>query len=88
MHKLPNEGYLRLPQIIGDKTANPEIPPVIPVCKSTWWQGIKSGKFPKPIKLGHRVTVWRVADIRELIEKEFFGYETKIVKISKKKPSI
>lgn len=72
MHQLPTEGYLRLPQIIGDKTANPIIPAVIPVCKSTWWQGVKSGKFPKPIKLSPRVTVWKVIDIRQLIEKGYY----------------
>ena len=40
----------------------------IPVSKSTWWQGIKDGRFPEPLKLGKRVTVWRVEDIRRLIE--------------------
>ena len=52
---------LRLRQIIGP--GNP-----IPVSKSTWWQGVKDGRFPKPIKLGPRVTVWRADDIRALIE--------------------
>ena len=52
---------LRLRQIIGP--GNP-----IPVSKSTWWQGVKDGRFPKPIKLGPRVTVWRAEDIAALIE--------------------
>jgi hypothetical protein len=38
-----------------------------PVRKSCWWEGVKSGRFPKPVKLGPRVTVWRVEDIRNLI---------------------
>jgi predicted DNA-binding transcriptional regulator AlpA len=54
---LPAEGYVRLPQVLS----------VIPVCKSTWWNGIRDGKYPKPVKLGPRTTVWRVDDIRALI---------------------
>ncbi|MBW7657779.1 AlpA family phage regulatory protein [Hydrogenophilus thermoluteolus] len=45
------------------------IPPLIPVKKTTWWDGVRKGRFPKPVKLGPRVTVWRVEDIRALIEK-------------------
>jgi hypothetical protein len=68
MHVLPETGYLRLPQIIGDRKAEPPIPAIIPVGKSTWWEGVRSGRFPKPVKLGPRVTAWRVEDIRALIE--------------------
>ncbi len=46
MHKLPEAGFLRLKQIIGDNKASPAIPPLIPVGKSTWWAGVKSGRFP------------------------------------------
>lgn len=64
---LPETGYLRLPQIIGNPKADPPIPAIIPVSKSTWWQGIKDGRFPQSVKLGPRTTVWRVEDIRRLI---------------------
>ena len=67
MYSLPETGFLRLPQIIGDPKAEPPIPPIIPVKKSCWWDGVKTGRFPKPVKLGPRVTVWRVEDIRALI---------------------
>ncbi|WP_031431514.1 helix-turn-helix transcriptional regulator [Methylomicrobium agile] len=67
MSKLPETGYLRLAQIIGNAKVNPPIPALIPVSKSTWWAGVKSGRFPTPIKLGLRITVWRVEDIRDLI---------------------
>ncbi|MEH6742681.1 helix-turn-helix transcriptional regulator [Hyphomonas sp.] len=59
--ELPKTGFLRLKDILAP--AGP-----IPVSKSTWWAGVKDGRFPKPLKLGARVTVWRVEDIRELIE--------------------
>jgi len=39
----------------------------IPVGRSTWWAGVKDGRFPKPVKLGPRITVWRAQDIRALI---------------------
>jgi prophage regulatory protein len=68
VHQLPETGYLRLPQIIGDPKADPPIPAVIPVGKSTWWEGVKSGRFPRPVKLGPRITAWRVEDIRALIQ--------------------
>ena len=69
MHQLPQTGYLRLPQIIGNAKAEPPIPAVITVGKSTWWQGVKDGRFPKPVKLSPRTTAWRVEDIRTLIER-------------------
>ena len=61
--KLPATGLLRMKQIIA-----PEGP--IPVSRSTWWKGVKDGRFPKPIKLGKGTTVWRVEDIRALYEKD------------------
>ena len=64
---LPETGFLRLPQIIGNRKANPPIPAIIPVSKSTWWQGIKTGRYPKAVKLGERCTAWRVEDIRALL---------------------
>lgn len=67
MSQIPETGFLRLPQIIGDPNANPPIPPIIPVKKSCWWEGVRTGRFPKPVKLG-RCTMWRVEDICALIE--------------------
>lgn len=67
MIQLPTTGYLRIPHILGDAKANPPIAPLIPVGKSTWWKGVKTGKFPAPIKLGPRITAWRVEDIMALI---------------------
>ena len=69
--QLPEIGYLRLSQIIGNKESIPPIIPLIPVGKSTWWKGIQNGRFPKPVKLGPRITAWRVEDIRKLIETGF-----------------
>lgn len=68
---LPQNGFLRLRHIIGDKNSNPPIPAIIPVSKSTWWAGVKSGRYPQPIRtLGARITAWRVEDIRAYIESQ------------------
>jgi prophage regulatory protein len=68
-YQLPETGFVRLSQIIGNPDAEPPIPPIIPVKKSTWWAGVKSGRYPQPVRtLGARVTAWRVEDIRALIE--------------------
>ncbi|MCI0653582.1 MAG: AlpA family phage regulatory protein [Methylococcaceae bacterium] len=68
MHQLPQTGYLRLSQIVGNPKSTPPIPAIIPVSKSSWWSGVKSGRFPKPVKLGPRITAWKVSDILTLIE--------------------
>jgi predicted DNA-binding transcriptional regulator AlpA len=57
-HRLSTEyGFLRLNQILK----------LIPIGKTTWWNGVKSGRFPKPVKLGARITAWKVEDIKSLI---------------------
>lgn len=55
---LPTTGYVRIDAVLA----------VIPVGKSTWWQGVREGRFPQPVKLGPRTTAWRVEDIRQFIE--------------------
>ena len=65
---LPEIGFLRLPQIIGDAKADPPIPAIIPVSRSTWWAGVKSGRYPPQTKLGPKISCWKVSDIRALIE--------------------
>ena len=55
---IPKTGFLRLPQVLA----------LIPISKSAWWAGCKTGRFPKPIKLGSRTTVWKDEDITALIE--------------------
>lgn len=62
-------GYVRLPQIVGDPKADPPIPAIFPVGRSTWWAGVKSGRYPRSVKLGPRTTAWRATDIRELIDR-------------------
>ncbi|MBS0194782.1 MAG: AlpA family phage regulatory protein [Proteobacteria bacterium] len=55
---LPETGFLRLPDVLK----------IIPVSRSNWWDGVRKGRFPSPIKLSERCTAWRVEDIRTLVE--------------------
>lgn len=58
-HRQTRRGLLRLKEILA-----PVGP--IPASKSTWWAGVKTGRFPKPVKLGPRITAWRAEDIDKL----------------------
>ncbi len=57
-YTLPETGFIRIDDILK----------LIPIGKSTWWAGVKSGKYPKSIKLGSKTALWKVEDIRTLIE--------------------
>lgn len=61
---IPETGFLRLKQIIGDP--NKQIPALIPVGATTWWNGVKSGRYPKGVMHGGR-RLWAVEEIRALI---------------------
>lgn len=58
MYQLPEKGCIRLKHILQ----------LIDISKSTWWKGVKDGRFPQPVRFGSRLTMWRVEDIRRLIE--------------------
>lgn len=53
------EGFIRLPAVLK----------IIPVSKSTWWDGCKTGRFPKPYNLGGRVTAWRISEIMDCVQR-------------------
>ena len=55
---LSNVGFLRLEDVLA----------LYPVSKSTWWEGCKTGRFPKPVKLSPRCTAWKKEEILALIE--------------------
>jgi predicted DNA-binding transcriptional regulator AlpA len=55
---IPATGFLRLTQVLE----------IVPVSKSSWWQGCKTGRYPEPVKLSPRTTAWRAEDIAALVE--------------------
>lgn len=56
---LPDDAVIRLPEVLR----------LFPVGKSTWWEGVKNGVYPKPIELGPRARGWRLGDVLALIRK-------------------
>lgn len=50
---------LRLPQVLE----------LLPIGKSSWWEGVRSGRYPPSIKLGPRTTAWKAQDIYDLIDR-------------------
>jgi predicted DNA-binding transcriptional regulator AlpA len=63
---LPKEGFVREAQLVttGDKVGP------LPFSKSTLWRMVAQGKFPKPIKLGPRLTAWRSEEVHEWINSQ------------------
>jgi len=56
--ELPDIGFIRLPTVLRH----------FPVSKSTWFQGVKDGRFPAPVKLSDRIAAYKVEEIRQLID--------------------
>lgn len=65
---LPTTGFVRLHQILGPKGP-------IPISRSSWFAGIKEGRFPKPVALGPRMKAYRVEEIQALLA-QFDGQST------------
>ena len=57
LNTLPDHAYLRLHQVLA----------IIPVSRSAWYLGITTGKYPAPVKLGERTSVYKLADIKKLL---------------------
>lgn len=68
LDQLPDESLVRGELIYGDPKAKPPKPGVLPISRSTWWAGVKAGRFPQPVKLGPRITAWKTSEIRALID--------------------
>jgi predicted DNA-binding transcriptional regulator AlpA len=56
--ELPQTGLLRIRQVLR----------FVPISRSAWWQGVREGRYPQPLKLSERVTCWKAADIKNLVE--------------------
>ncbi|WP_081974999.1 helix-turn-helix transcriptional regulator [Novilysobacter arseniciresistens] len=61
---LPHDSLLRVRDITRDpKTGTPGL---LGISRSTFLQGVKDGRYPRPLKLGGS-TCWRASDIQRLI---------------------
>lgn len=68
VNTLPTTGFIRLKEILG-----PNGP--LPISRSSWFAGVKEGRFPKPVALGPRTSGYKVEDIRALLA-QFDGQST------------
>lgn len=55
---LPPQGVCRAKQILQ----------LIPVGKTTFYKMVREGDFPKPIRMGENISVWRNADVLAWLE--------------------
>lgn len=68
MKQLPETGYVRIQQIIGNPKTG--APGVLPISRETFYNRIRAGVYPRPTKLGPRISMWRVEDVRKMIGAE------------------
>ncbi len=64
----PDSGFVRLSSILA-----PSGP--LPISRSSWWAGVASGRYPKPVKLGPRITAWRVTTVTGNAKGHVTSYE-------------
>jgi len=57
---------IRISEIASTKNKSGKLP----VSQATIWRWVKEGRFPKPFKLGERITVWNIEDIELFIAKK------------------
>lgn len=54
---IPEEGFIRLPTVLK----------VLGISRTALYNGIARGDFPKPVRLGPRMSAWKVEEIRKFI---------------------
>lgn len=47
--------------------------PMLPFSAPTLWRMVKAGTFPKPIKLGERITAWHIEEVQAWIDEKIKG---------------
>lgn len=57
--EMPQAGYIRQAGLLA----------IIPISSATLWRWVKAESFPNPIKLGARVTAWRIDAVTNWLSK-------------------
>jgi prophage regulatory protein len=63
---MKNDRLVRLVDIIGSRAR--DITPIIPVGRSTWLNGVSSGIYPQPLKIGKCAVAWKLSEVMALVE--------------------
>ncbi|MFZ2988276.1 helix-turn-helix transcriptional regulator [Ideonella sp.] len=53
--QLPDAAHVRASELLSN---------ILPVGRTTLFRWVREGRWPKPVKLGPKVTAWRVGDVR------------------------
>lgn len=40
----------------------------IPISRSSWLEGVRTGRYPSPVRLSARRVAWRITDIKSFID--------------------
>ena len=62
MHEKPSDSLVRIGKIVGPNG-------LIPVSRSSFYQGIRDGIYPKAVRLGKRTSVWRMSELMRVIQR-------------------
>jgi predicted DNA-binding transcriptional regulator AlpA len=62
MHEKPNDALVRIGRIVGPNG-------LIPVSRSSFYQGIRDGIYPKAVRLGKRTSAWRMSELMRVIQR-------------------
>ena len=62
--KLADDAFLRMADLVRTPS-RPGAEVLLPFSASTLWNMVSKSRFPKPVKLGKRITAWRVRDVRD-----------------------
>jgi prophage regulatory protein len=57
-HQPKTDRLIRLRELLG----------LVPISRTAWYEGVKSGRYPQPVHLGPRTVAWRLSEIEALIE--------------------
>lgn len=61
--ELPDSALVRQVQLVRSPK-NPTQPVPLPFSSATFWRRVNDGTFPAPVRIGERITCWRVGDVR------------------------
>lgn len=67
--ELPDSAFIRESQLVRSPK-RPETATPLPFSGPTLWRKVSAGTFPKPVKLGDRITAWKVQEVRAWLAKQ------------------
>ena len=47
----------------------PDVLAMFPISRSSWYEGVRTGRYPPPVKRGARAVAWRRVDLEALLER-------------------